>query len=282
MKYEEALRTVTSLCENWKTTHSNYKLEEAVFKTDVNSLHARVQALFDNIFPVLSEGNIRVERGHVTDVSDRNPAAIQSNTLEVRLFNGECTTYGYRCVVYWESIAKMDKETFVDNLMRFLIDRTCNYAQVRISDINLQTMSKLYGYMRLIELDVKQSSLYEDLLTEIAKEKEIVKCRAEVVAGYKKWCDEVTKAIEDAGNAWLEQGPEIVPGMKIAILDLRNRRRVTKIVRSTSKRSAEPIVRFTDGSFIYTNNGRIDAVGTWLLQHEEFKEVADTCELSFR
>lgn len=281
MKYEEALGAVTSLCEGWKTTHSNYKLEEAVFKTDVNSLHARVQALFDNIFPVLSEGNIRVERGHSTDVSDRNPAAIRSNTLEVRFFDEECTTYGYRCMVYWEAIVKMNKGTFVDNLMKLLIDRTCNYAQARISDVNLQVMSKLYGYMRLIELDVKQSSLYEDLLTEIAREKEIVERRAGVVTAYKKWCDEVTKAIENAGNAWLEQGPEIVPGMKIAILDLRNRRRVTKIVRSTSKRSVEPIVRFTDGSFIYTNNGRIDAVETWLLQHEEFKEVADTCNLSF-
>lgn len=281
MKYEEALGAVTSLCEDWKTTHSNYKLEEAVFKTDVNSLHARVQALFDNIFPVLSEGNIRVERGHSTDVSDRNPAAIRSNTLEVRFFDEECTTYGYRCMVYWEAIVKMNKGTFVDNLMKLLIDRTCNYAQARISDVNLQVMSKLYGYMRLIELDVKQSSLYEDLLTEIAREKEIVEHRAGVVTAYKKWCDEVTKAIKDAGNAWLEQGPEITPGMKISVLDLRNGRRVTKIVRSTSKRSVEPIVRFTDGSFIYTNNGRIDAVGTWLLQHEEFKEVADTCKLSF-
>lgn len=274
MNYEEALGVVTSLCENWKTTHSNYTLEEAVFKTDANALHARVQALFDNIFPVLSEGTIRIQRKHVTETA-------HTNALEVRLFGGESPVYGYKCQVPWEAIAEGDKETFVDNLIKFLIERVGNYVQASLPNISLQRVSKIYGYLRLIELDIKESSLYEDILTEIAKEKELVDHHVKAVIAYRKWCEEVTKAIENAGNAWFSQNPEIVPGMKVVILDLRSRQRAIKTVRSTSKRSAEPIVRFTDGSYVYTKSGKIDAITTWILQHEEFKEVVDTCNLYF-
>ena len=282
MKYEEALGAVTSLCENWKTTHSNYMLEEAAFKTDVNSLHERVQTLLDNVFSALSEGNIKVQRNHVTSIADHKLASINSNTFDVRFFGEEQAIYGYKCPVYWENIEKRGKETFVNDLINFLISRASNYADARIPNISLQMMSKLYSYLKLIELDVKEGSLYENLLTEIAKERELVNHHAEVVNTYRKWRDEVTEAIKNAGNAWFEQSCEFVPEMQVVIMDLRNRERTTKTTRSTSKRSAEPIVRFTDGSYVYKDNGRIDAIGTWLLQHEEFKEVVDTCELYFR
>ena len=282
MKYEEALGAVTSLCENWKTTRSNYMLEEAAFKTDVNALHERVQTLLDNVFSALSEGNVKVERSHVTSIVNHRPTSINSNSFDVKFFGEEQKVSAYLCPVYWENIEGDGKQIFADNLIKFLIARASVYAETRIRKVNLQMMSKLYSYLKLIELDVKEGSLYENLLTEIAKEREIVDRHAEVVDAYRNWCDEVAEAIKNAGNAWFEQSCEFVPEMQVVIMDLRNRERTTKTVRSTSKRSAEPIVRFTDGSYVYKDNGRIDAIGTWLLQHEEFKEVVDTCELYFR
>ena len=67
--------------------------------------------------------------------------------------------------------------------------------------------------------------------------------------------------------------------MKVVLENLRNGDTSVKTIKSLSEKSAEPLLRFTDGTYTPVNSNRILKLSTWVVNNDRYKNIATTLKI---
>lgn len=269
MSYEEACKVVDKVCKNWEATFNNYKLVNAVCERTREKNKAELQCLVNDVFSKLTSNIIEAELKPASD--------LVHSYLIIHLYPK--TPRGYNTSSYPWSVrtGEPTEEQFI-----FVILRSLRYllGQALMDNPSMPTemMSRVVGFIKLIEIDLRQNAIFskiKEMLDEEAKACEKVSSVRQV---YQNMRIEIAKAMIEASNAWYEEGNPL-PGGKVVLGNLRTGSISVKVIRSFSKRSSEPLFRFTDGTSVPMNSNRICKFSTWLANNDCYKKIATTLNL---
>lgn len=269
MSYKEACEVVDKVCENWEVTFNNYKLVNAIYERTCEKNKADLQSLVNDVFGKLTNNIIEAELKPASDLAHCY--------LAIRL--DPKTSRGYNTSSYpWSTRAgEPTEEQFI-----FVILRSLRYllgqALTENPSMPTEMMSRVVGFIKLIEIDLRQNAIFskvKGMLDEEAKAHEEVSSVCQV---YQNMRIEIAKAMIEASRAWYEEGNPL-PGGKVVLGNLRTGSISVKVIRSFSKRSSEPLFRFTDGTSVPMNSNRICKFSTWLANNDCYKKIAITLNL---
>lgn len=269
MSYEEACKVVDKVCKNWEATFNNYKLVNAVYERTCEKNKADLQSLVNDVFGKLTNSIIKAELKPASDLAHCY--------LIIRL--DPRTPRGYNTSSYPWSTRKGEptEEQFVSTILqslRYLLGQ----ALMDSPSMPTEMMLRVAGFIKLIELDLRQNAIFSKVKGMLGEE---AKAHGEVLSVgqvYQNMRTEITKAMMEASRAWYEEGNPL-PGGKVVLGNLHTGSISVKVIRSLSKRSSEPLFRFTDGTSVPIDSNRICKFSTWLANNDYYKNIAITLNL---
>lgn len=269
MSYKEACKVVDKVCKNWETTFNNYKLVNVVCERTREKNKAELQCLVNDIFSKLTSNIIEAELKPAND--------LVNSYLIIHL--DPKTPRGYSTFSYPWSVrtGEPTEEQFISVILRSL-RYLLGQALMDNPSMPTEMMSRVVGFIKLIEIDLRQNAIFskiKEMLDEEAKACEKVSSIRQV---YQNMRTEITNAMMEASNAWYEVD-NLLPGGKVILGNLRTGSVSVRVIRSFSKKSSEPLFRFTDGTSVPVNSDRIYKFSTWLANNDCYKKIAITLNL---
>ena len=67
--------------------------------------------------------------------------------------------------------------------------------------------------------------------------------------------------------------------MRVILENLRTGDTSMKIIKSLSEKSSEPLLRFTDGSYVPVNSKRILKLSTWVANNDRYRNIVNTLKI---
>ena len=272
MTYKEACEILDEKCEDWCSKKNSFDLESTAYLATSAKNFKRLQDSFNSIFDDITNGIIKV--------TIKSPHSIYDSIgyLLIEFYNSTNEKlYGDISFPFRESERSFSKDTFINRIyndMRYMLGKAVEHQNLRTT----KDILKIVNYMYLTELDMLQSPLYdiaqEVIPTEIDNRAKLKRLTNE----YTSWTSDVRCMMIIAGESWYEE-TTLVPGMKMSLVDLRTGEYSTRLIKSFSKKSQTPLIRFTDGSYIPADSDRISKLITWLLNNEKYKVIADALNI---
>ena len=272
MTYKEACEILDEKCKDWCSKRNSFELENTVYPTTSAKNFKRLQDSFNSVFDDITNGTIKV--------TIKPPHSIYDSIgyLVIEFYNSiNEKLYGDISFPFRESERSFSKDTFINRIykdMRCMLGKAIEHQDLRTT----KDILKIANYMYLTELDMLQSPLYdiaqEVISTEIDNRVKLKRLTNE----YTSWTSDVRCTMIIAGQSWYEE-TTLVPGMKMSLVNLRTGEYSTRLIKSFSKKSQTPLIRFTDGSYIPVDSDRISKLITWLLNNEKYKVIADALNI---
>ena len=268
MSYKEACKVVDEVCKNWEATFNSYKLVNTVYERTCEQNKAELQCLVNDSFNKLTSNIIEAELKPASD--------LVNSYLTIRL--DPKTPRGYNTFSYpWSVRTGETEERFISVILRSLryllgqalMDNPC---------IPTEMISRVVGFIKLIEIDLRQNAVFSKIKEMLDKEAKAREKIASVHQVYQNMRTEITKAMMEASEAWYKEG-NLLPGGKVILGNLHTGSVSVRVIRSFSKKSSEPLFRFTDGTSVPMNSNRIYKFSTWLANNDCYKKIAITLNL---
>lgn len=269
MSYKEACKVVDKVCKNWEATFNSYKLVNTVYERTCEQNKAELQCLVNDSFSKLTSNIIEAELKPASDLAHCY--------LTIRL--DPKTSRGYNTFSYPWSVrtGEPTEEQFI-----FVILRSLRYllgqALTENPSMPTEMISRVVGFIKLIEIDLRQNAVFSKIKGMLDKEAKAREKVASVCQVYQNMRTEITNAMVEASNAWYEED-NLLPGGKVVLGNLHTGSVSVRVVRSFSKKSSEPLFRFTDGTSVPMNSNRIYKFSTWLANNDCYKKIAVTLNL---
>ena len=268
MSYKEACKVVDKVCKNWEATFNSYKLVNTVYERTCEQNKAELQCLVNDSFSKLTSNIIEAEL--------KPASALVNSYLTIRL--DPKTPRGYNTSSYpWSVRTGETEERFISAILRSLRS-LLGQALMDNPSIPTEMVSRVVGFIKLIEIDLRQNAVFSKIKEMLDKEAKAREKVASVCQVYQNMRTEIVKAMMEASEAWYEEG-NLLPGGKVILGNLRTGDISVKVIRSFSKRSSEPLFRFTDGTSVPMNSNRICKFSTWLANNDCYKKIATTLNL---
>ena len=268
MSYKEACKVVDKVCKNWEVTFNSYKLVNTVYERTCEQNKAELQCLVNDSFSKLTSNIIEAEL--------KPASALVNSYLTIRL--DPKTPRGYNTSSYpWSVRTGETEERFISAILRSLRS-LLGQALMDNPSIPTEMVSRVVGFIKLIEIDLRQNAVFSKIKEMLDKEAKAREKVASVCQVYQNMRTEIVKAMMEASEAWYEEG-NLLPGGKVILGNLRTGDISVKVIRSFSKRSSEPLFRFTDGTSVPMNSNRICKFSTWLANNDCYKKIATTLNL---
>lgn len=250
------------LCKDWESTYNNFSLEGIAYNTTIKRENEEIQKLVDNVFKPLTNNMIEVAT-RVSNFGDYSFDIIM-HVKDDRTFSGQLSVLS----------RNVTEECFIERLFQ-RIWYTLGRGIVNGYTTDIRETAKLAGYIKLTEVEARQSELFAALQEKANKRVEDSAKFTKLTGDYENWRRRVFSLMNEVGIAWYES-TEFLPGMKLMLENHRTGEITVKEIRSLSKKSASPLYRFTDGSYVPVNSDRFLKLGTWFANNDHYRKIGAT------
>ena len=250
------------LCKDWESTYNNFSLEGMAYNTTIKRENEEIQKLVDNVFKPLTNNMIEVAT-RVSNFGDYSFNIIM-HVKDDRTFSAQFSI----------PARNLTEERFIEGLFQ-KIWYTLGRGIVNGYTIDIRETAKLAGYIKLTEVETRQSGIFAALQEKASKRVKDSDRLTKLAGDYEKWRREILSLMNEVGVAWYES-TEFLPGMKLMLENHRTGEITVKEIRSLSKKSASPLYRFTDGSYIPVNSDRLIRRGTWFANNDHYRKIGAT------
>lgn len=250
------------LCKDWESTYNNFSLEGIAYNTMIKRENEEIQKLVDNVFKPLTNNMIEVAT-RVSNFGDYSFNIIM-HVKDDRAFSARLSI----------PPRNLTEERFIEGLFQ-KIWYTLGGGIVNGYTTDIRETAKLAGYIKLTEVEAKQSELFAALQEKANKRVKDSDRFTELAKSYEDWRRKVFSLMNEVGIAWYES-TEFLPGMKLMLENHRTGEITVKEIRSLSKKSASPLYRFTDGSYVPVNSDRFLRLGTWFANNDHYRKIGAT------
>lgn len=250
------------LCKDWESIYNNFSLEGMAYNTTIKRENEEIQKLVDNVFKPLTNNMIEVAT-RVSNFGDYSFDIIM-HVKDDRTFSGQLSMPS----------RNLTEEQFIEKLFR-RIWYTLGRGIVNGYTTDIRETAKLAGYIKLTEVEARQSEVFAALQEKANKRVEDSAKFTKLTGDYEDWRRKVFSLMNEVGIAWYES-TEFLPGMKLMLENHRTGGITVKEIRSLSKKSASPLYRFTDGSYVPVNSDRFFRLGTWFANNDHYRKIGAT------
>lgn len=250
------------LCKDWESTYNNFSLEGIAYNTTIKRENEEIQKLVDNVFKPLTNNMIEVA-ARVSNFGDYSFDIIM-HVKDDRTFSGQLSVLS----------RNVTEECFIERLFQ-RIWYTLGRGIVNGYTTDIRETAKLAGYIKLTEVEARQSELFAALQEKANKRVEDSAKFTKLTGDYENWRRQIFSLMNVVGIAWYES-TEFLPGMKLMLENHRTGEITVKEIRSLSKKSASPLYRFTDGTYVPVNSDRFLRLGTWFANNDHYRKIGAT------
>ena len=255
MTREEKLE---ALCKDWESKYNSYSLERTAYKTMIEREDEELRKLVDGVFKLITSNAIEVIP--YLSFSGEYYFDVNLRMENGALFSGQCRV-----------AERLTEERLIEELFKY-IWYTLGRAIVNSNCINIREMTKLASCIKLTEVEIRQSKIFASFQERAIKRQQDSDIFNETSSNYETWRRNILSLMSIVSETWYKS-TEFLPGMKLVASNLRTGEASVKVIRSLSKRSADPLYRFTDGSYIPVNSDRILCLGTWFANNDYYRKV---------
>ena len=270
MSYKEACEALDKACENWEAIYNDCKLEDTIYEVTQKKTKESLQNLTENTFSKITN--------NVIEVTITPAVATSSHTITIwiHLESGKGTT---STIYPWpmSDAIRVTEGELISTLLQG-IKSTLGKILIYESSVTPAELMRISSYIRLIELDVRQGVFFPAV--QKALDEQAASYMRHISAHHKlnNLTTGITQALAEASNAWYQEYT-LIPGMKVVLENLRNGDTSVKTIKSLSEKSAEPLLRFTDGTYTPVNSNRILKLSTWIVNNDQYKNIATTLKI---
>ena len=250
------------LCRDWESTYNNFSLEGMAYNTTIKRENEEIQKLVDNVFKPLTNNMIEVAT-RVSNFGDYSFDIIM-HIKDDRTFSAQLSMPS----------RNLTEEQFIEKLFRRLW-YTLGRGIVNGYTTDIRETARLAGYIKLTEVEARQSEVFAALQEKANKRVEDSDRFTKLAKSYEDWRRQIFSLMNVVGIAWYESA-EFLPGMKLMLENHRTGEITVKEIRSLSKKSASPLYRFTDGSYVPVNSDRFLKLGTWFANNDHYRKIGAT------
>lgn len=256
MTQEEELEL---LCKDWEDIYSNYKLERAAYVTMAKREDEEIQKLVDSIFKQLTDNMIDV-------ISRLSLSGDYCFDINLHAKDG-CTLNSQLNI----SLRDLKEDQFIEGLFQ-KIWYTLGRGIVNCYTTSIHETAKFAGYIKLTEVEARRSEVFTALQERADKRRKDSDRLNELSNNYDIWRRKVISLMNEVGWTWYNS-TEFHPGMKLVLKNYRTGKVSVKEIRSLSKKSATPLYRFTDNSYVPVDSNRILKLGTWFANNDYYRKI---------
>lgn len=270
MSYKEACEALDKACENWEAICNDCKLEDTIYEVTQKKTKESLQNLVENTFSKITN--------NVIEVTITPAVATSSHTITIciHLESGKGTT---STIYPWPmSDAIRVTEGELISILLQGIKSTLGKILIYESSVTPAELMRISSYIRLIELDVRQGVFFPAV--QKALDEQAASYMRHISAHHKlnNLTTGITQALAEASNAWYEENT-LLPEMRVILENLRTGDTSMKIIKSLSEKSSEPLLRFTDGSYVPVNSKRILKLSTWVANNDRYRNIVNTLKI---
>lgn len=262
MTQEEELEL---LCKDWEDICGNYKLERAAYVTMAKREGEEIQKLVDSIFKQLTDNMIDVLSQ--LSLSGDYCFDINLHAKDGRTFSNQLNI----------SLRNLKEDQFIEGLFQ-KIWYTLGRGIVNGYITSIHETAKFAGYIKLTEVEARRSEVFTALQERADKRRKDSDRLNELSNNYDIWRRKVTSLMGEVGRAWYSS-TEFHPGMKLVLRNCRTGKVSVKEIRSLSKKSANPLYRFTDNSYVPVDSDRILKLGTWFANNDYYRKIGTALDM---
>lgn len=255
MTCEERLE---ALCKDWESKYNSYTLERAAYKAMIERENEELRKLVDGVFKLITSNAIEV-------IPCLSTSGDYYFDVSLHMENGAMPSGQCRVA------ERLTEERLIEELFKqiwYVLGRVI----VNSNCINIREMSKLASYIKLTEMEIRQGKIFASFQERAIKRQQDSDIFNETASNYVTWRRNILSLMSLVSETWYKS-TEFLPGMKLVVSNLRTGEASVKVIRSLSKRSADPLFRFTDGSYIPVNSDRILRLGTWFANNDYYRKV---------
>ena len=270
MSYKEACEALDKACENWEAIYNDCKLEDAIYEVTQKKTKESLQNLAENTFSKITNNVIEAT------ITPAIATSSHTITIWIHLESGKSTT---STIYPWpmSDAIKVTEEQLISTLLQG-IQSTLGKILIYESQITPTELMRISSYIRLIELDVRQGVFFPAV--QKALDEQAASYMRHISAHHKlnNLTTGITQALAEASNTWYEENT-LLPEMRVILENLRTGDTSMKIIKSLSEKSAEPLLRFTDGSYVPVNSKRILKLSTWVANNDKYRDIVNTLKI---
>ena len=270
MSYKEACEALDKACENWEAIYNDCKLEDAIYEVTQKKTKESLQNLAENTFSKITNNVIEAT------ITPAIATSSHTITIWIHLESGKGTT---STIYPWpmSDAIKVTEEQLISTLLQG-IQSTLGKILIYESQITPTELMRISSYIRLIELDVRQGVFFPAV--QKALDEQAASYMKHISAHHKlnNLTTGITQALAEASNAWYEENT-LLPEMRVILENLRTGDTSMKIIKSLSEKSSEPLLRFTDGSYVPVNSKRILKLSTWVANNDQYRNTVNTLKI---
>ncbi len=270
MSYKEACEALNKACENWEAIYNDCKLEDAIYEVTQKKTKESLQNLAENTFSKITNNVIEAT------ITPAIATSSHTITIWVHLESGKGTT---STIYPWpmSDAIKVTEEQLISTLLQG-IQSTLGKILIYESQVTPTELMRISSYIRLIELDVRQGVFFPAV--QKALDEQAASYMRHISAHHKlnNLTTGITQALAEASNAWYEENT-LLPEMRVILENLRTGDTSMKIIKSLSEKSSEPLLRFTDGSYVPVNSKRILKLSTWVANNDRYRDIVNTLKI---
>ena len=270
MTYKEACEALDKACENWEAIYNDCKLEDALYEVTQRKSKESLQSLVENTFGKLTNNIIEAE------IVPAVASSAHTITVYIHLDNRKAVT---SAIYPWPMTSGIEvtEEQFISTLLQG-IKSTLGKALIYESSVTPTEIVRIANCIKLIELDIRQGVFFPTIQKTLDEREESYEKYTSIHRKYNNLTTGITQALAEASNAWHREYT-LLPGMKVVLENLRNGDTAVKTIKSLSEKSAEPLLRFTDGTYTPVNSNRILKLSTWIVNNDQYKNIATTLKI---
>ena len=270
MSYKEACEALDKACENWEAIYNDCKLEDAIYEVTQKKTKESLQNLAENTFSKITNNVIEAT------ITPAIATSSHTITIWIHLESGKGTT---STIYPWpmSDAIKVTEEQLISTLLQG-IQSTLGKILIYDSQVTPTELMRISSYIRLIELDVRQGVFFPAV--QKALDEQAASYMKHISAHHKlnNLTTGITQALAEASNAWYEENT-LLPEMRVILENLRTGDTSMKIIKSLSEKSSEPLLRFTDGSYVPVNSKRILKLSTWVANNDQYRNIVNTLKI---
>ena len=270
MSYKEACEALDKACENWEAIYNDCKLEDTIYEVTQKKTKESLQNLTENTFSKITN--------NVIEVTITPAVATSSHTITIwiHLESGKGTT---STIYPWpmSDAIRVTEGELISTLLQG-IKSTLGKILIYESSVTPAELMRISSYIRLIELDVRQGVFFPAV--QKALDEQAASYMRHISAHHKlnNLTTGITQALTEASDAWYEENT-LLPEMRVILENLRTGDTSMKIIKSLSEKSSEPLLRFTDGSYVPVNSKRILKLSTWVANNDKYRDIVNTLKI---
>lgn len=251
MTYEEALARLLQIAGDYNEVYNTRVLNEAIARKELEQINVEVKKLVEDLSPSPDFLNITLDScGYPMFLSSR----------------GNVTAYNWIYSIMGEDMEEAIRGYFERLLLAFL------KSYIRTDRVTLEEITRTNSYVSLIYRSLTPE-LLETFSSTIQKWKDR---RAEDDKDMKNFADyrvNVRAAMADTAICWLKE-VEILPDMKLSIVNLKTRVNEVRTVKRVSYTGGVRTISFKENSSIIKGDDRIESVASWLMNNPEYSDLS--------